>query len=129
MRLSLAVIAGVAALTASAVALADPAPSRDCFASTGWQGWSASEDGNTLYLQVRQDDIYRVGLSEGSRVRDRGGRFLVNRVRGSGWICSAIDLDLTLSDQNGLQRSLIATSLHKLSAEEVAALPAEDRPS
>ena len=129
MRLSIAIIAGVAAFTAGAVALADPAPSRECFATNSWRGWSASEDGDTLYLRVRSDEIYRVGLSEGSRVRDRGGRFLVNRVRGSGWVCSAIDLDLMLADQNGLQRSLIATSIHKLSPEEITALPAEEIPS
>ena len=37
----------------------------------------------------------RVDLTPGSHVYKRADQFLVNRVQGSDWICSAIDLNLT----------------------------------
>ena len=115
-------------LPAAASAAPEQAPARDCFLSRNWQGWSAPRDSNVLYLRVRPNDIYRVELSPGVRIRRYGGEFLVNQVRGSGWICSALDLDLALSDYNGFSRPLIATDLRKLTPEEAAALPREDVP-
>lgn len=129
MRLLLA--AAILSLTAATAAYAAPESDmaqRDCFASSTWQGWSAADDGDTLYLRVRQNMIYRVELTPGSRARDVPGRFLINRVRGSNWICSALDLDLALADTVGFERPLIAQSLRRLSAEEAAALAPEDRP-
>ena len=82
-----------------------------------------------LYLRVGPRDIYRVDLTPGSHVQKFGDRFLVNRVRGSDWICSPLDLELTLSDHNGYREPLIARSLRKLTAAEVAAIPRKDLPS
>src|SRR5437868_15036681 len=83
----------------------DPTPERACFASNNWRGWSAPGDGDMLYLRVGLNDIYQVELTRGSHVRKDGGNFLVNRIRGgSNWICSALDLDLTLADQTGIQK-------------------------
>jgi hypothetical protein len=122
--------AAVVALLMPATAGAAPeqAPTRACFLSRNWQGWSAPRDSNILYLRVRPNDIYRVELTPGARVRRYSGDFLVNQVRGSSWICSALDLDLALSDYNGFSRPLIATDLRKLTPEEVAAIPREDMP-
>jgi hypothetical protein len=58
-----------------------------------------------------------------------GDRFLVNRVRGSDWICSPLDLDLTLADHNGYREPLISRSLRKLTPAEVAAIPRKDLPA
>jgi hypothetical protein len=52
----------------------------------------------------------------------------VSRIRGSNWICSPLDLDLTLSDHLGFREPLIARSLRKLTPEEVAAIPRKDLP-
>ena len=100
-----------------------------CFASNSWEGWSAPGGGDFLYLQVGLHDVYRVDLSKGSHVRKDADRFLINRVRGSDWICSPLDLDLTLSDHHGFREPLIALSLRKLTPEEVAAIPPKDRPN
>jgi hypothetical protein len=122
--------AAIVSLFASAAnATPDQPPSRECFASSNWQGWNASADGNTLYLRVTGNDVYRVELTPGAPVRKSAGYFLVNQVRGSNWICSPLDLDLTLSDEHGLRRPLIARSLQRLSAAEVAAIPAENLPN
>ncbi|MBL8551800.1 MAG: hypothetical protein JNJ73_17570 [Hyphomonadaceae bacterium] len=114
----------------AAVAEAAPAPTTrsDCFASSNWRGWSAADGGDALYLRVGRNDIYRVELTRGSHVRKSPGDFLISEVRGANWICSAIDLDLTLADDLGFYRPLITRSLRKLSAAEVAAIPHEDLP-
>ena len=121
-----ALMFGLATFAAQA---AQPVTARDCFpAGTGWQGWNAAENGDVLYLRVQSHDIYRVDLSPGSRVHKWPGHFLVNQVRGSSWICSALDLDLTLAAAGGYREPLIAVSLRKLTPEEAAAIPDEARP-
>ena len=115
-------------LPAAASAAPEQSPTRDCFITSSWRGWSAPRDADVLYLRVRPNDIYRVELSPGSHVRRYGGDFLVNQVRGSNWICSALDLDLAIADQSGFSRPLIATDLRKLTPEEAAAIPPEDMP-
>jgi hypothetical protein len=116
------------ALPAAASAAPEQAPERHCFASSSWQNWSVSDDGNVLYLRAGRD-LFRVELTPGSRVRRTPGDFLITEVRGSPWICSALDLDLTIADTNGSRRPLIAHSLRKLTPEEVAAIPADQLPN
>lgn len=117
------------AFAATAVQAAAPEPHENCFPSGGsWTGWSAPGNGDRLYLRVDINDIYRVDLTPGSHVYKTPGYFLVNRVRGSGWICSAIDLDLTLSSDYGFREPLIAVSMRKLTPAEAAAIPRKDLP-
>lgn len=128
MRLLCAVVLALLLPAAAASAAPEQASTRDCFISSSWRGWSAPRDADILYLRVQGNDIYRVELTPGSRVHRYGGDFLVNQVRGSSWICSALDLDLALMDYNGFSRSLIATNLRKLTPEEIAAIRREDMP-
>ena len=116
------------ALLTAAGAAPDRSAARTCFASNDWKGWSAPGDGDFLYLRVGLNDIFRVDLTPGTHARKDADRFLVNKVRGSNWICSPLDLDLTLSDHNGFQEPLIARSLRKLTPAEVAAIPRKDLP-
>ena len=120
-------------LTAAAPALADPAknaaprPARSCFSLSDWQGWSAPNK-DTLYLKVRNRDVYRVDLSHGTSQLTAPGVHLVSVVRGPDTICSPIDLDLRVSDGFGFAMPIMAKSITKLSTEEIAALPKRDRP-
>ncbi len=123
----IALIAGLLAVTGASAATG-PRPGDNCFLGNSWEGWSAPGNGDALYLRVNMHDIYRVDLVPGTHVRKDPGRFLVNRVRGPDWICSPLDLDLTLSDHHGFQQPLIARSLRKLTPEEVAAIPRKDLP-
>jgi hypothetical protein len=129
-RIPAAIIALTMVLGATgAFAANKSAPARrDCFLSNDWEGWSAPGDGDTLLLNVRFHEVYRVDLTPGSHAHKTPGYFLINRVRGSNWICSPLDLDLSISDQQGFRTSLIARGLHKLTPEEVAAIPPKDRP-
>jgi hypothetical protein len=116
-------------LVASAVRASSNETHRNCFpAGTAWQNWSAANNGDVLYLRVYIKDIYRVDLTPGSHVYKSPGYFLVNRVRGSGWICDALDLDLTLSSDYGFRKPLIAVSMRKLTPAEVAAIPRKELP-
>ncbi|HLZ75130.1 hypothetical protein [Phenylobacterium sp.] len=118
----------VAAITSqTANAAPDKKSEAPCFASSTWQGWSAPGDGSFLYIRVGQHDIYQVGLPKGSHVRKDLDVVLVDEVRGSDWICSPLDLDLTLND-HGFREPIIAKSLRKLTPEEVAAIPRKDLP-
>jgi hypothetical protein len=118
-----------AVLSAVAASAAENPKSRDnCFLSNSWQGWSAPGDGDMLYLRVGLHDIYRVDLTPGTHARKGADTFLVSRVRGSSWICTPLDLQLTLSDQTGFREPLIARSLRKLTPAEIAAIPRKDLP-
>jgi hypothetical protein len=115
-------------IPAAASATPERASTPDCFLSSTWQGWSAPRDADVLYLRVRGNNIFRVDLTPGSHVHRYGGDYLVNQIRGSSWICSALDLDLALTNYDGFPRPLVATNLHKLTPAEVAAIPREDMP-
>jgi hypothetical protein len=113
---------------AAAQANAPTAPARDCFVSSHWRGWSAPGDGDVLYLRVGLHEIYRAELTPHSNVHRLGGRFLVNKVRGSSLICSPLDLDLTLTDEHGFGQPLIVRALRRLTPAEIAAIPPADMP-
>ena len=120
-------------LAAAAPALADPAkdaapkPARSCFSLSDWDGWSAP-DKNTLYMKVRNRDVYRVDLSHGTSQLTSPGVHLVSIQRGVDTVCRPIDLDLRVSDGFGFAMPIMAKSITKLSTEEIAALPKRDRP-
>ncbi len=132
MRTLIQIAAALAVIAAAPLALGAaevPASSNDgCFASNNWNSWSTIDDGDALLLQVGQRDFYRVGLTAGTHARKVPGEFLVNELRGSGWVCSHLDLDLWITDRQGMRLPLIATSLRRLSPDEVAALPKKTLP-
>jgi hypothetical protein len=115
------VAAGLLSLTATA-AHAD----RNCFFVNQWYGTRAADD-NTIYLRVNISDIYKVQVSGGASQLNIPTYHLVSIVRGGNVICTALDLDLKVSD-GSIRTGLIATSLTKLTPEEVAAIPKKDRP-
>ena len=130
---TLTALAALTALTlpaSAAYADATAGPREHCFLSRDWQSWTApaSGKGDVLYLRVNLNDVYRVELTPGSYARKYPGSFLVNQVRGSNWICSALDLDLSISDNMGFRQPLIARSLERLTPTEIAAIPKRDRP-
>jgi hypothetical protein len=110
----------VGAATASAATPA--APRAPCFFVNQWQGWKAPS-ADVIYLKVNLHDIYKVELSAGSPELMWPDTHLISTVRGSDSICSAIDLELKIADQNGFKEGLIARSLTKLTPDEIAAIP------
>ena len=120
--------AAAASVLGATTANAAPTDHQNCFLGRDWESWSAPGDGDTILIRVGLRDIYRVDLTPGSHVRKDPDRFLITKQRGSSWICSPLDLDLTLSDTLGFHQPLFPISMRKLSKAEVAALPRKDRP-
>lgn len=120
-----------AALVMSSTALADSGNSvnqkRQCFFSSSWNGWKAADD-STIYVRVRPKDIYRLDLAGEYPTLRSGGIYLIHRVRGSGAICSPLDLDLRISHGPRSSTPILIKSITKLSASEAANLPKHLRP-
>lgn len=131
--LSKVFVAAAAALAfagaASAASAADNsgAPTRSCFFTSQWRGWSAPAPG-VIYLNVGPRKIYRVDVAGNARWLKSPGNFLVSELRGSTSVCSHLDLDLAVADQHGLYMPLIAQKLTLLTPEQVAAIPRKDLP-
>ncbi len=127
--LSWAAISWAAVAAAGLVAASAPAAvaGQNCFLSRDWQGWK-SPSPNVIYLRVNVSDVYKVTLSAGSPRLQGPDVHLNSLVRGSSNICSAIDLDLRVSDNNGFATPLIVDTLTKLTPEEIAAIPRKYRP-
>ncbi|WP_454718202.1 DUF6491 family protein [Caulobacter segnis] len=102
-------------------------PARQCFYLSDWRGWSAP-DKNTLYLKVRNREVYRVDLSWGSNQLTWPGNHLVSIVRGTDSVCSPMDLDLRVSDGTGFAMPIRAKTITKLTPEQIQAIPKKDRP-
>ncbi|MBI1686023.1 DUF6491 family protein [Caulobacter hibisci] len=100
---------------------------RQCFQLSDWQGWSAP-DKNTLYMKVRNRDVYRVDLSWGTNQLTSPGSYLISTVRGIDTVCAPLDLDLKVADGSGFAMPIRAKTITKLTPEEIAALPKKDRP-
>jgi hypothetical protein len=122
-----------ALLAAATPALADPVakdaapkPARSCFYLSDWDGWSAP-DKNTLYLKVRNRDVYRVDLSHGTNQLTSPGVHLVSIVRGIDTVCAPLDLELRVSD-GFIAMPIMAKTITRLTPEEIAAIPKKDRP-
>ena len=112
----------------AAHAATTPAKGRDCFLSRDWGGWSAPGSSDFILIHVGVRDYYRIDVTPGTHVHRWPDEFLVNRLRGSSWICSPLDLDLEVRDHSGFTQTLIARSIHKLTPAEVAAIPKKDLP-
>ncbi len=121
--LALGLAGGAAADTPAAQKAHD-----DCFRSADWEGWHAPND-KTLYLRVNRHDIYQVDLSSGSPMLTWTDTHLVNIVHGSDYVCSPLDLQLSVS-QNGtsVREFVIAKTITKLTPEQIAAIPKKDLP-
>jgi hypothetical protein len=99
-----------------------------CFLSRDWEGWK-SPSPNVIYLRIGVSQIYRLDLSAGSNQLQEGDVHLINKVRGSDWICSPLDLDLQLADDHGIFREpLFVKSITRLTPDQVAAIPRKDLP-
>ena len=100
---------------------------RNCFRSRDWDSWRGL-DPSTIILRVRGQQFWRIDLSSPSNMVTDQFNHLVNRVRGSNWICRPIDLDLRISSGRGVSQPLFVKALTRMTPEEVAALPRHARP-
>jgi len=134
MRRSIATlaVAGLAAISGlcatPATAAADPnAKPPQCFESHNWQGWTASPDAKTMYIKVMMHDVYRLDLVGSCPTLLIPNAHLVTVFRGPTQVCSAVDLDMKVSD-GGIATPCLVDKITPMSPAEVKALPAKLQP-
>ncbi len=99
-----------------------------CFVARDWSGWKASPDEKTLYIRASGRRIFRIDFAAPCNGAASGFSHLIVRHRGSSWICSPLDLDLSVSQGHGFRSRCFVSQLTALSPEEAAALPRNLRP-
>ena len=133
-------LAASACLTFSAAAMADsvsvpvagqkPAAvdhGQNCFFLSQWESWHAPSP-DVIYMRVRLKDVYRIDLSHGTEMLQDPFAHLINRVEGPDSVCAPIDLNLSVSDSDGMREPLFVKAITKLTPDQIAAIPAKDRP-
>ena len=121
-------VAALAAVALSAAtAGAQPGSSgAQCFARQNIEGFQAPDD-HTVYLRVGVNQIYRLDLMvpcSGLSFRDD-----INLLSTAGdpWICNPIQATVVYH-QGGIPNRCPVSAIHRLTPDEVSALPKRDRP-
>jgi hypothetical protein len=122
------ILAGTLLALIPAGAGAEPAAqsANQCFLSSSVDGFNAPDD-HTVYIRAGVKDVYRLDLMSdciGLKFRNDIG---LERSPGSSWICSPLDAQIVYRDV-GMPERCPVTAIHKLSADEITALPKGDRP-
>ena len=122
--------AGIALLAATlpegTLAAAKSDAGRSCFYAKNVSSWSAAGR-ETLNLRVGVNDYYQVKLLGVCPDID-WTQTIGLESRGSDWICSGLDVTVIVPRTTIGPQRCQATSLHKLTAAEVAALPKKEKP-
>jgi len=118
---------GLAAAPMLGATAASAAPAQ-CFYSNDWSGWKATPDSKSIYIRVGMNRIYRLDLANACPSLQAPSARLITTMRGSSSICSALDLDLSVSDGAGFKVPCIVSNITPLSAAEASALPKSMRP-
>jgi hypothetical protein len=125
MRLVCAALLG--AFAASSAFAAD-APHSACFVATDFRNWHAS-DAKTVYIRAAVDRIYRADLSRECPSLLWPDAHLVMKTHGGDLICTALDLDLRVSQGvHDIPEPCFVKTLTELSPTDAAALPKGVRP-
>jgi hypothetical protein len=127
-RLGLAALAFATSALAAAPASAQPPASRQqCLFVRNINGFSAPND-HTIYVRgSRNDDVWRLDLMTDCVGLSFKHAFGLESAGGDPWICQPIQAQVRIRDI-GLHQRCPVSAMHKLSPEEVAALPVRDRP-
>ena len=124
--ISIFVLAATAGLALGAGSSASAAVSRACF-DLNSMSWRVAGP-KVIYVRSRVNEIYRLDLVDGSPTLQSPFAHLIFIAKGSSTICSPQDVDLEVSNGAGFRRPLFIAAITRLTSEEVAALPAKDRP-
>jgi hypothetical protein len=119
---------GGLAACAAAAAPAAQAASDQCFYSHDWDGWKATPDSKTIFIKVGVNKIYRIDLARECPTLQAPYAHLITDTPDNNAICTALDLDLRVSDNGGSKVACIPSSIRQLSPEEASALPKNLRP-
>lgn len=124
--LASALASGTAAFAAEPAAKPAAKPAANaCFRAQDVNGWTAVDD-KTVNVRVGVKDIYQLTLFSPSTDID-WSQHIGLESRGGSWICSSMDATIIVPGAIGPQRTPV-TAIRKLSPDEVAALPRNEKP-
>ena len=118
----LAVAAGALAVTLPAAVTAQPTR-ESCFRLSMMNNSRMAENNRVMFLRVSGNQFYRMDFT--TSCNRSGNEPLVVRPVNDDLICHAIDLNVSVRNT---REGCIPTSLTRLSPEEVAQIPPQDRP-
>ena len=118
--------AGLSAPVVSAQPAAGSSHGNQCFLRSNINGFQAPDD-RTVYIRVGVNDIYRLSLMvDCTSLSFRQGIGLES-TPGDPWICSPIQATVVYRDV-GIRNRCPVSDIHKLTPDEIAALPKRDLP-
>jgi hypothetical protein len=126
--LAAAATALLLALSATAAGAADKPSTDQCFWARNITSFAAPDD-HTVYVKVGMRDVYRLDLMISCPDVDWNQRVALQSSHGAGGsICGPLDAEI-ISHATGLgpQRCPVK-AMHKLTPEEIAALPKKAKP-
>ena len=126
-----AVLAGTA-IVGAALCLGAPAAnaanSHDaCFVRSNVESFSAPTD-HTVYLRVGVNQYYRLDLMTNCLDLTFRQAIGLEDQPATPWICSPLEATVVYRAAGGIPQRCPVKAIHKLTPEEVAALPRKDRP-
>jgi hypothetical protein len=137
MRIALIALAGSALAACAASAPAPPASNvaavavapPSCFRSMDIQGHKKVDD-NTMYIGVRHDSVYRIGMRNSCLAGAwESDPIITRQPPGASYICRPIDMDVSIAHlPAGYDVKCIVDSIALLTPAEVEALPRRLRP-
>ncbi len=127
-RLIIAVAAATSALATTVVAAQPPArhSNDQCFVRRNINGFSAPND-RTVYIRVGVSDVWRLDLMTECTGLSFRNAFALEARPATAWICSPLDATVIVR-QTGMSQRCPVSAMHKLTPDEIAALPKRDRP-
>ena len=113
---------------ASAASAADKQAKDECFWARNVTSFAAPDD-HTVYVKVNQHDVFRLDLLISCPDVDWNQRVALQSSHGAGGsICSPLDAEIISHAQGiGHQRCPVK-AIHKLTPDEIAALPKKAKP-
>ena len=127
--LNAALLAGAVLLAAPAAALAAPAQADQCFLSSDVSGFRAHDDKTPAgYIRVGVSEIYRLDLMSNCFDLSYRERLGFEHTPGNPWICSPLDATVVYGEHGIPNRCCPVTGIHKLTPDEITALPKKDKP-
>lgn len=123
----LMMLAAAVALTAGDAAAAQPAAKgSSCFVRRNIYGFSAPND-RTVYIRVGVSDVWRLDLMTDCTGLSFRQSFGLEDQPASAWVCSPLDATVVFR-QTGMNMRCPVSAMHKLTPDELAALPRKQRP-
>jgi hypothetical protein len=124
-RIGLAALAVATAALAASQAAAQP-HQQQCLYVHNINGFNAPDD-HTVYVREGVNEVWRLDLMTDCVGLSFKQAFRLRSAGGDPWICEAIQAEVSIRDV-GIPQRCPVSGLHRLTPEEVAALPKRFRP-